>query len=100
LHVRASASDLLEQAANLIDEHAQSPVRIECRTDRTPAPVAQKLAQACASALTQYLVDQEKTNVKFAAAGFAVPPPPPDPRDPFSPLPVRQQTVLIVFGKK
>jgi outer membrane protein OmpA-like peptidoglycan-associated protein len=98
LHVRASASDLLEQAANLIDEHAQSPVRIECRTDRTPAPVAQKLAQARASALTQYLVDQEKTNVKFAAAGFAVPPPPPpDPRDPFAPLPLRQQTV---FGKK
>jgi hypothetical protein len=102
LKVRASASDLLEQAANLIYERAKSLVRIECRSDRTPPPVAAKLAQACASALTLYLVEAEKiTNVKFASAGIAVPPPAPlDPRDPFAPLPPRQQTVLIVFGKK
>jgi hypothetical protein len=35
--VRLSASDLLEQAANLIYERAKSPVRIECRSNRVPA---------------------------------------------------------------
>jgi outer membrane protein OmpA-like peptidoglycan-associated protein len=100
--VRASASDLLAQAANLIYERAKSPVRIECRSDRTPAAAAQKLADACAAALMQYLVKEEKvTNVKFASVGVSVPPPaPPDPRDPFAPLPPRQTKVLIVFGKK
>jgi outer membrane protein OmpA-like peptidoglycan-associated protein len=100
--VRASASDLLTQAANLIYERAKSPVRIECRSDRTPPAAAQKLADACAAALMQYLVKEEKvTNVKFAGVGVTVPPPaPPDPRDPFAPLPPRQTKVLIVFGKK
>jgi outer membrane protein OmpA-like peptidoglycan-associated protein len=100
--VRLSAADLLEQAANLIYERAKSPVRIECRTDRTPAAAAQKLAQACATALAQYLINEEKvTNVKFTSAGVVLPPPaPPDPRDPFAPLPVRQNNVQIVFSKK
>jgi outer membrane protein OmpA-like peptidoglycan-associated protein len=100
--VRLSASDLLAQAANLIYERAKSPVRIECRFDRTPAATAQKLADACAAALAQYLVKEEKvTNVKFASVGVSVPPPaPPDPRDPFAPLPPRQTEVLILFGKK
>jgi outer membrane protein OmpA-like peptidoglycan-associated protein len=100
--VRLSASDLLAQAANLIYERAKSPVRIECRSDRTPPAAAQKLADACAAALMQYLVKGEKvTNVKFASVGVTVPPPaPPDPRDPFAPLPPRQTKVLIVFGKK
>src|SRR5215831_19626638 len=100
--VRLSASDLLEQAANLIYERAKSPVRIECRSDRAPAAAAQKLADACAAALQQYLVKDEKvTNVKFASVGVSVPPPaPPDPRDPFAPLPPRQTKVLIVFAKK
>ena len=99
--VRLSASDLLAQAANLIYERAKSPVRIECRSDRTPAAAAQKLADACAAALMQYLVKEEKvTNVKFASVGVSVPPAPPDPRDPFAPLPPRQTKVLIVFGKK
>jgi outer membrane protein OmpA-like peptidoglycan-associated protein len=100
--VRLSASDLLAQAANLIYERAKSPVRIECRSDRTPAAAAQKLADACAAALMQYLIREEKvTNVKFASVGVSVPPPaPPDPRDPFAPLPPRQTTVLIVFAKK
>jgi len=91
---------MLQQAANLIYDSAKSPVRIECRSDRTPA--AQKLADACAAALTQYLVKDEKvTNVKFSSVGVSVPPPaPPDPRDPFAPLPPRQTKVLIVFGKK
>ena len=80
--VRLSASDLLAQAANLIYERAKSPVRIECRSDRAPAAAAQKLADACAAALLQYLVKEEKvTNVKFASVGVSVPPPaPPDPR--------------------
>lgn len=100
--VRLSASDLLDQAANLIYERAKSPVRIECRTDRAPAAAAQKLADACAAALLQYLVREEKvTNVKFASVGVSVSPPaPPDPRDPFAPLPPRQTKVLIVFAKK
>ncbi len=100
--VRLSASDLLAQAANLIYERAKSPVRIECRSDRTPAAAAQKLAEACAAALAQYLVKAEKvTTVKFVSAGVSLPPPPPrDPRDPFAPLPPRQTKVLIVFAKK
>ena len=100
--VRLSASDLLAQAANLIYERAKSPVRIECRSDRTPAAAAQKLADACAAALMQYLIKEEKvTYVKFASVGVSVPPPaPPDPRDPFAPLPPRQTRVLIVFAKK
>src|SRR5215470_5246690 len=90
--VRLSASDLLDQAANLIYERAKSPVRIECCSDRAPA----------AAALLQYLVREEKvTNVKFASVGVSVSPPaPPDPRDPFAPLPPRQTKVLIVFVKK
>jgi len=100
--VRLSASDLLAQAANLIYERAKSPVRIECRSDRTPAAAAQKLADACAAALMQYLIKEEKvTYVKFASVGVSVQPPaPPDPRDPFAPLPPRQTRVLIVFAKK
>jgi len=100
--VRLSASDLLAQASNLIYERAKSPVRIECRSDRTPAAAAQKLADACAAALMQYLIKEEKvTYVKFASVGVSVPPPaPPDPRDPFAPLPPRQTKVLIVFAKK
>jgi hypothetical protein len=100
--VRTSASDLLQQAANLIYTRAKSPVRIECRTDRTPAPAAQKLAQGCATALSQYLVTQEKvTNVKFNSLGVTVPPPaPPDPNDPLAPLPPRQNSVVIDFAKK
>jgi flagellar motor protein MotB len=100
--IRLSASDLFQQAANLIYERAKSPVRIECRSDRPPPATTQKVAQACAAAVMAYLVNDEKvTNVKFAAAGIAVPPPaPPDPRDPFAPLPPRQNNVLIAFAKK
>ncbi len=38
--VRASGSDLLQQAANLIYDRTRSPVRIECRSDRTPPAAA------------------------------------------------------------
>ena len=77
-------------------------MRIECRSDRAPAAAAQKLADAYAAALLQYLVKEEKvTNVKLSSVGVSVPPPaPPEPRDPFAPLPPRQTKVLIVFGKK
>ena len=100
--VRLSAADLFQQAANLIYESARSPVRIECSSDRAPAAAAQKSADACAAAVMQYLVKEEKvTNVKFTSVGVSVPPPAPsDPRDPFAPLPPRQTKVLIVFGKK
>jgi flagellar motor protein MotB len=100
--IRLSASDLFQQAANLIYERAKSPVRIECRSDRPPPATTQKVAQACAAAVMAYLVNDEKvTNVKFATAGIAVPPPaPPDARDPFAPLPPRQNNVLIAFAKK
>jgi outer membrane protein OmpA-like peptidoglycan-associated protein len=100
--VRVSAADLLQQTANLIYERAKSPVRVECQSDRTPAPAAQKIAQACANALVQYLTTQEKvTNVKFISVGSAVPPPaPPDRRDPLAPLPVRKSDVIIDFAKK
>ena len=100
--IRLSASDLFQQAANLIYERAKSPVRIECRSDRPPPATTQKVAQACAAAVMAYLVNDEKvTNVKFATAGIAAPPPaPPDPRDPFAPLPPRQNNVLIAFAKK
>src|ERR1700740_362928 len=100
--VRLSASDLLAQAANLIYERAKSPVRIECRSDRTPAAAAQELADARAAAPVEYLVKEEKvTNVKVASVGVSIPPPaPPDPRDPFAPLPPRQNKVVIVFSKR
>jgi len=100
--IRQSASDLFQQAANLIYDQAKSPVRIECRSDRPPPATTQKAAQACAAAVMAYLVNDEKvTNVKFLSAGIAVPPPAPaDPRDPFAPLPPRQNNVLIVFAKK
>ena len=83
--IRASASDLFQQAANLIYGRAKSPVRIECSSDRPPPATTQKVAQACAAAVMAYLVNDEKvTNVKFASAGIAVPPPaPPNPPDPF-----------------
>jgi hypothetical protein len=100
--VRASASDLLQQTANLIYTRAKSPVRIECNSDRTPATAVQKLTQACATAIVQYLVTQEKiTTVKLTGVGVSLPPPPPPDRyDPLAPLPVHQSNVIIDFAKK
>jgi outer membrane protein OmpA-like peptidoglycan-associated protein len=100
--VRQSASDLLQQAANLIYERAKSPVRIECHVDRGPAAAEQKTGQLCAIALAQYLITQEKvTGMKFTSLGMGVPPPAPrDPNDPLAPLPVRQSKVVIDFLKK
>ena len=100
--IRMSAQDLLQQAANLIYERAKSPVRIECDSDRTPPAAAQKLAQSCATTLSQYLVTQEKvTNVKFTSVGVSVArPPPPDRSDILAPLPRRQNKIVIDFAKR
>jgi hypothetical protein len=100
--VRAGAEDYMQQTANLIFEHANGPVRIECRSDRGAPAAAQKLAAQCALAISQWLTVQEKlSKVKFVTVGTAVPPPaPPDPRDLMAkPLP-SQSNVTIDFAKK
>jgi hypothetical protein len=97
--VRANAADYMQQAANLIFEHANGPVRIECRFDRG---AAQKLATQCALALSQWLTTQEKlTKVKFVTVGTAVPPPAaPDPRDLMPKPSPSQSNITIDFAKK
>jgi outer membrane protein OmpA-like peptidoglycan-associated protein len=100
--VRASAADYLQQAANLIYEHAAGPVKIECRSDRGAPPAAQKLAAQCALAISQWLTTQEKlTKVKFVTVGTAVPPPaPPDPHDLMPQAPPTMNNITIDFAKK
>ena len=100
--VRANVGDLMQQAANLIFEHANGPVHVECDSDRVPAPVAQKLAERCAAAITQWLITREKlTKVKFTTVGASVPPPAaPNPDDPFAPKPARRSNIIIDFAKK
>jgi len=69
--VRPSAADYLDQTANLIFGRAKGPVHIECRSDRSPLALAQKLAAACAAAISQWLIVKEKlTNVKFTTAAM------------------------------
>jgi outer membrane protein OmpA-like peptidoglycan-associated protein len=99
--VQSSAADYLEQIANLIFEHAKGPVHIECRFDRGPPATAQKLAQQCATALSQQLIVEEKlTKVKFTTIGISVPPPAvADPNDPFAQKPISRANVTIVFAK-
>jgi hypothetical protein len=100
--VRAGAEDYMQQTANLIFEHANGPVRIECRSDRGAPAAAQKLAAQCALAISQWLTVQEKlTKVKFVTVGTAVPPPaPPDPRDLMAKPAPNQSNVTIDFAKK
>jgi outer membrane protein OmpA-like peptidoglycan-associated protein len=101
--VRANAADYLQQAANLIFEHAAGPVKIECRSDRgATAAAAQKLATQCALAISQWLTTQEKlTKVKFVTVGTAVPPPaPPDPRDLMPAASPSHSNITIDFAKK
>jgi hypothetical protein len=100
--VRASAADYMSQAANLIFEHAKGPVHIECRSDRTPAALAQKLAERCVNTITQWLIVQEKLNkVKFITASSSVPPPAAaNPNDPLAPTPVSQSRISIVIAKQ
>ena len=102
LRVQNRAADYLQQAANLIFEHAAGPVRIECRYDQGAPAAAQKLAAQCALAISQWLTVQEKLGkVKFVTIGTSVPPPaPPDPHD-LMPRPSQSQsTVTIDFAKK
>jgi len=102
MQVRASAEDYLQQAANLIFEHANGPVRIECRSDRGAPAAAAKLATQCALAISQWLTVQERLGkVKFVTVGTAVPPPAaPDPHDMLAkPLP-SQSNITIDFAKK
>lgn len=96
------AADYLQQAANLIFEHAKGPVRIECRSDRTPPAAGQRLAERCALAVSRWLTVEEKlSKVKFLPLGKSVPPPAAaDPKDPFAPAPVNRRTIIIVFAKQ
>src|SRR5580704_9779703 len=60
---------------NLIFERAKGPVRIECRSDRLPTAVGQKLAARCANTIAQWLIVEEKlSKVKFTTVGTSVPP--------------------------
>ena len=102
MQVRASAADYLQQAANLIYEHAAGPVKIECRSDRGAPQAAQKLATQCALAISQWLTTEEKlTKVKFVTVGTAVPPPaPPDPHDLMPAAAPSHSDITIDFAKK
>jgi outer membrane protein OmpA-like peptidoglycan-associated protein len=99
--VRTSASDYLQQTANLIFDRAKGPVRIECHSDRGSPTAAQKLAEQCAVAISQWLIVQEKlTKVKFTTVGASVPPPVvANPDDPFAPKPVNRANITIGFAK-
>jgi outer membrane protein OmpA-like peptidoglycan-associated protein len=100
--IRANAADLMQQAANLIFEHANGPVHIECHSDRQPTAMAQKLAEHCAAAVTQWLITKEKlVKVKFTSLGTGVPPPgEPSRKDPFAPRQPNRATITIDFAKR
>ena len=101
--VRSGAADYFQQAANLIFEEAKGPVRIECRSDRTPAAIGQKLAERCASAIAQRMIVQEKlTKVKFTTVGTRVAPTGTSPNtdNRLLPKPSPGPHVTIVFAKK
>jgi outer membrane protein OmpA-like peptidoglycan-associated protein len=101
--VRSGAADYFQQAANLIFEEAKGPVRIECRSDRTPAATGQKLAERCASAIAQRMIVQEKlTKVKFTIVGTRVAPTGTSPNtdNRLVPNPSPRPNVTIVFAKK
>ena len=100
--IQATAADYMQQAANLIFEHAGGAVHIECHSDRTPPAVAQKLAEKCANVIAQWLIVQERlTHTKFTTVGTSVPPPAAaNPDDPFARTRPSRRTVTIVFAKK
>ena len=102
--VRSSAADYFQQAANLIFEEAKGPVRIECRSDRVPTAVGQKLAARCANTIAKWLTVEEKlTNVKFTTVGTGVLPAAtaaPNLDNPRAPKPDTRPRVTIVFAKK
>jgi outer membrane protein OmpA-like peptidoglycan-associated protein len=100
--VRPNAADLMQQAANLIYEHAKGPVRIECRSDRLPAAAAQKLATQCAFAVSQWLTVEERlTKVKFTTVGTSIAPAAAaNPNDPLAPAAASRSNISIVFAKQ
>jgi hypothetical protein len=101
--VRSSAADYFQQTANLIFEEAKGPVRIECRCDRAPPAVGQKLAERCASAIAQWMIVQEKlSKLKFTTVGTRVAPTGTSPNtdNRFAPKPNPRPNVTIVFAKK
>ncbi len=102
--VRSSATDYVQQTANLIFEEAKGPVRIECRSDRLPTAVGQMLAARCANAIAQWLTVKENLKVKFTTVGTSVPPAAPAARADYPlappPKPSGRPSVTIVFAKK
>jgi hypothetical protein len=103
--VRPGATDYVQQTANLIFEQAKGPVRIECRSDRLPSAVGQKLAARCANTIAQWLTVKENLKVKFTTVGTSVPPADPAtradyPLAPPKPNPNARPSVTIVFAKK
>jgi hypothetical protein len=104
--IRSSAADYIQQTANLIFEEAKGPVRIECRSDRLPTAVGQKLAARCANTIAQRLTVQENLKVKFTTVGTSVPPAAPATRADYplaaqpKPNPTARPSVTIVFAKK
>jgi outer membrane protein OmpA-like peptidoglycan-associated protein len=98
--VRSSAADYIQQTANLIFDQARGPVRIECRSDRMPAAVGQKLAARCANTLAQWLTVQENLKVKFATTGTSVPPAAANPNNVLPAKPPPRPNGPIVFAKK
>jgi outer membrane protein OmpA-like peptidoglycan-associated protein len=101
--VRSSAADYFQQAANLIFEEAKGPVHIECRSDRVPTAVGQKLAARCANTIAQWLIVEEKlSKVKFTTVGTSVPPSTTAPQfgQSLAPKPNTRPSVTIVFAKR
>jgi outer membrane protein OmpA-like peptidoglycan-associated protein len=101
--VRSSAVDYFQQAANLIFDEAKGPVRVECRSDRVPAAVGQKLAARCANAIAHWLIVQENlAKVKFTTVGTSVLPAAATPSldNPLAPKPDTRPSVTIIFAKK
>jgi len=101
--IPSSADDYFQQAANLIFEEAKGQVRIECRSDRDPPAIGQKLAERCANAIVQRMVVQEKlTKVKFTAVGTRLSPAAiaPNTNNLLAPKPNSRPSVTIVFMKK
>jgi hypothetical protein len=101
--IPSSADDYFQQAANLIFEGARGQVRIECRSDRDPPAIGQKLAERCANAIVQRMIVQEKlTKVKFTAVGtrLSAAAIAPNTNNPLAPKPNSRPSVTIVFTKK
>lgn len=101
--VRSNAADYFQQAANLIFEEARGQVRIECQSDRDPAPTGQRLAEQCANSIARWMtVEENLTKVKFTAVGRRMPAAAVvhDTNIPAEPVANARPSVTIVFAKK